>query len=373
MAKPVIAAGITDLELVGLLSKFRVAGAHSGYLSPAEFLSFLDDTTTGHSSGKVDIALLLEQKGMLATILIIILFGLGLNLTPCVLPMIPVNLAIIGAGVDSLSKSRGFMLGSAYGAGMAVFYGVLGGFVIKTGAAFGVLNSSPWFSTVVAVVFAVMALGMFDVITVDASRFQGRSGTAGGNNGRLGVTFMAGGISALLAGACVAPVVISVLIFSVDLYTKGNVLAFSLPFLLGIGMALPWPLAGAGLSFLPKPGAWMTKIKYLFGLIIAIASLYYGKQAYDGFRDITAASSDKIQDAMYDAAHDGWTDDLKTGLRDGLAVGKPVFVDMWASWCKSCMKMEKVTFKDPGVNARLKTYVKVKFRAERPSPAHHYW
>ena len=361
-----ISVDMSDRELSELLSRYNIAGAYSGYLSADELLSFLDDADTGHSSGKVDVASIVAQKGMLAAILIIIVFGLGLNLTPCVLPMIPVNLAIIGAGVASSSKSRGFMLGLAYGAGMAMFYGVLGVFIITTGATFGVLNSSPLFNTIIAVVFAVMALGMFDVIVIDASRFQGRFGAAGRNRG-FGMAFVAGGVAALLAGACVAPVIISVLIFSVDLYAKGNIIAFALPFLLGIGMALPWPLAGAGLSFLPKPGAWMTKIKYLFGVIISIAALYYGKLAYEGFKDVTASSADKIQAAKHDASHVGWTDDIKTGLRAGLAENKPVFIDLWASWCKSCMKMEKTTFRDPRAVERLQGYVRVKFQAERPA------
>ena len=73
------------------------------------------------------------------------------------------------------------------------------------------------------------------------------------------------GVAALLAGACVAPVVLQVVLFSSDLYAKGTVLALGLPFVLGIGMAVPWPLAGAGMTALPKPGAWMVRVKQVFG------------------------------------------------------------------------------------------------------------
>ena len=52
---------------------------------------------------------------------------------------------------------------------------------------------------------------------------------------------------ALLAGACVAPVVIQVVVFASDQYAKGQPIALALPFVLGLGMALPWPIAGAGL------------------------------------------------------------------------------------------------------------------------------
>jgi hypothetical protein len=52
-----------------------------------------------------------------------------------------------------------------------------------------------------------------------------------------------GGIAALLAGACVAPVVIQVVLFSSNLYATGTTMALALPFFLGIGMAVPWPIA----------------------------------------------------------------------------------------------------------------------------------
>ena len=62
---------------------------------------------------------LFEGRGPLAILLLVFLGGLALNLTPCVLPMIPINLAIIGAGSQAGSRGRGFLLGGAYGAAMA--------------------------------------------------------------------------------------------------------------------------------------------------------------------------------------------------------------------------------------------------------------
>ena len=85
-----------------------------------------------------------------------------------------------------------------------------------------------------------------------------------------------GVVAALMAGACVAPVVISVLLLSAHLYGAGMVAGLLLPFLLGLGMALPWPFAGAGLSLLPKPGQWMKWVKYSFGVLILLFAAYYG-------------------------------------------------------------------------------------------------
>src|SRR4029434_4842732 len=87
----------------------------------------------------------------------------------------------------------------------------------------------------------------------------------GAGRGSLALAFGMGAIAALLAGACVAPVVIQVVLFSSDLYAQGTVIALGLPFVLGIGMAIPWPIAGAGLTRLPKPGAWMVRVEQALG------------------------------------------------------------------------------------------------------------
>ena len=94
-----------------------------------------------------------------------------------------------------------------------------------------------------------------------------------------------GGVAALLAGACVAPVVIQVVLFSSNLYAKGTTAALALPFFLGLGMALPWPIAGAGLAALPKPGAWMVRVKQALGVFILATAAYYGYEAYGLVRE----------------------------------------------------------------------------------------
>ena len=67
--------------------------------------------------------------------------------------MIPINLAIIGAGAQAGSRRRGFLLGLVYGAAMAVVYGVLGLVVVLTASSFGTINASPWFNLGIASLF----------------------------------------------------------------------------------------------------------------------------------------------------------------------------------------------------------------------------
>ena len=297
-------------------------------------------------------------------LLLVLVGGLALNLTPCVLPMIPINLAIIGAGAQAGSRKRGFLLGLAYGAAMALVYGVLGLVVVLTASSFGTINASPWFNLGIAVLFVVLGLAMFDVVNIDFSRFSSSVKTAG-SQGSMVLAFSMGAIAALLAGACVAPVVIQVVLFSSNLYAAGTTAALALPFVLGIGMAIPWPIAGAGLAALPKPGAWMNRIKQAFGVIIIGTALYYGYEAYSLFSS-RWVNAEEVASSVQEKLKAGWQPSLVDGLAQARRENKPVLIDMWATWCKNCLVMDKTTLEDPAVTAALAGYVKIKYQAEDP-------
>jgi thioredoxin:protein disulfide reductase len=340
------------------LANFTVQGTTGGYLGTDDFLLFVRNAEAG-----VQEAGLFEGRGPFAILLIVFLGGLALNLTPCVLPMIPINLAIIGAGAQAGSRSRGFLLGGVYGAAMATVYGALGLIVVLTAGTFGTINSSPWFNLAIAVVFVALALAMFDVVTIDFSRFTPVGGSSKG--GSIAVAFTMGAVAALLAGACVAPVVIQVVLFSSDLYAQGTALALALPFLLGVGMAVPWPLAGAGLASLPRPGAWMVRVKQAFGVVIFITAAYYAYQAYTLF-DNRRVDAGAVASSVEEKLKAGWYASLPEGLAAAEREQKPVLIDLWATWCKNCLTMDKTTLADPTVEAALEGYVKIKFQAEQP-------
>lgn len=343
---------------------FSMTGRASGYLSAQDFLAFLDRAESGVGMQEQGLLRSLRGRGMWLSALLILLGGLALNLTPCVLPMIPVNIAIIGAGAGGGTRWRGFALGAAYGAGIALVYGLLGAVVVGTGAKFGTLNASPWFNLGIAVLFAVLALAMFGVFNLDFSRFQAGIRVGQSARGSFLTAFVFGGVAALLSGACVAPVVIAVLVFSAEIHAGGNVLGLLLPFLLGLGMAIPWPFAGAGLSFLPKPGRWMERVKIVFGLVILLLAAWYGRLAVSIWAQ--RQGSDRAATVAMQAGRleEGWLTSIDAALEQAQREVKPIFIDFWASWCKSCLKMEKTTFEDAAVRARLAGYVRVKFQAE---------
>lgn len=343
-----------------LLAGFEVSRRASGFMSSEKMVNFLEGKAAEDSLAAAS-AEKFTGWGRLLIIGGILLGGLALNLTPCVLPMIPINLAIMGAGANRASRKRGFLLGGTYGLAMTLVYGVLGLVVVLTGAKFGSLNASPWFNFGIAIVFIVLGLAMFDKFAIDLSRFSS-SGSGGQPKNNWLLAASMGGVAALLAGACVAPVVISVLLLSTSLHQAGSWAGVLLPFVLGLGMALPWPFAGAGLSFLPKPGSWMTRVKYGFGVLIFVFAAWYGWLGVK-LLDVPTMTAQARPAGM--ASFDENVSNLKAAFAEAQTSNRPVFVDFWASWCKNCEAMEATTYRDTEVRSKLKNYIIVKFQAER--------
>ncbi len=346
---------------------FKVVARETGYVSKDHFADFLQKARTGQASteGVMD---RFRKLGLVTTLFLILLGGIGLNLTPCVLPLIPINLAIIGAGARASSRGRGFALGGMYGAGMALIYGLLGLVVVLTGSKFGTLNSSVWFNLAIALIFAVMAAGMFDFVNIDFSRFQSNAGTPGKiQKSQFILAFSMGVVAALMAGACVAPVVISVLLLSAHLYGTGVLAGLLLPFLLGLGMALPWPFAGAGLSLLPRPGNWMKWVKYSFGVLILLFAAYYGYLAGNLFMARHSVTLFARMQSTSTRPISNPNSSLAKALQEAQAQGRPVFIDFRASWCKNCEAMDAVVFPSQEVQRQLRNFVVIKYDAEQPN------
>ena len=341
-----------------LFNDFTIGGVTGGYQKGDKFITFLDGSIKSGGTTQNKFA----GKSLWLVILLIIVGGIALNLTPCVLPMIPITIAVLGAGTQAESKGRGFLIGSMYGLGMTLAYGTLGLLVVLTGSQFGAINSSPWFNLIIGVIFIILALAMFNVIPVDFSKFRSHKMQGKSSKGKFITVFILGVIAAILAGACIAPVLISVILYSTSLYAKGNPAGLLLPFLLGIGMAIPWPFAGAGLSVLPKPGKWMEWIKYIFGVIILIIAIYYGYTGIKIFKN--KIKVDKQIEIVKDTTSLQWIYDLPEGLKKAKQEEKPVLIDFWATWCKNCIVMDATTFKNEEIMKKLEDYIVIKYIAE---------
>jgi thioredoxin:protein disulfide reductase len=349
----------TETTWQEIIKQFAVVRTGTGYMDENDFTEFLDRAEGLHARPGIFKRFtarpvkFYEHWGLWPTLMLILFGGLALNLTPCVLPMIPVNLAIIGAGAQSESRRRGFALGAVYGLGITVVYGGLGLAVVLGGARFGALNSNPWFNIIIAVIFLLLALAMFNVFHIDLSRLHQHLSRRQVEEEYL-AAFGIGGLSALLAGACVAPVVIAVLLLSGNLYSNGVHAGLALPFVLGLGMA-------------PKPGAWMEWVKRGFGVLILLLAGYYG--LLGGRLLISHMKSSGGGENL--AVCENKSACFRDVLLEAQAAGQPVFIDFWADWCKNCTAMDKTTFKDPAITGRLTRYRVLKFDASNydASPA----
>ncbi|MBQ9727056.1 MAG: thioredoxin family protein, partial [Kiritimatiellae bacterium] len=285
-------------------------------------------------------------------LLSLLLGGFLLNLTPCVLPLVPVNLALLGAGAGRRSRRGGFALGCAFGLGIALCYGALGLFSAATGRAFGFLHAHVAFHVAFAILFCLLALAMLDAIRLDFSSLRNllprrkprsRAENAAGPSGAFALAraFVAGAGSALLAGACVAPALVGALVVSAELLRTGDSFGAAVPFALGLGMALPWPLLGAGLAVLPKPGAWMKRVKQLFAALFLLAAVHFLLQAV------------RIAIPTAPPEGEGWISNPAAAAVAADATGRPVLLALTADWCAACRKMERTTLRDPAVREAM--------------------
>lgn len=315
-----------------------------GYMKPAEFIAFLQDKPAERS---------LEDHSLLVILLLVLMGGLAANLTPCVLPLVPINLVLVG---------RGWKRGLAYGLGIALAYGALGIAAALGGMAFGTIQSSPWFSALVAVVFTVLGLAMSELFFIDFSKYRGKVAGGQGKTRGLGGVFLLGVGAAVLAGACVEPILLATLLLTAKWFAAGKVWAVVLPFILGLGMGLPWPFAAAGLSVLPKPGPWMKWVNRIFALCFFGMAAWYGWLAWRGF----AASRAPEAGAQSNLAT---PETFARVLAEARASGRAVVVDIWATWCKNCLAMERTTFRDPEVLKALEEqgFVLIRLQAEDPA------
>lgn len=314
-----------------------------GYMDAGEFAAFIEGGDAPSHP--------LAGKAWWLTVLMVLFGGLCMNLTPCVLPMIPVNLMIIG---------RSAARGALYGLGIAIAYGTLGAIAAAGGMAFGEIQGNPWFNAAISALFLALALAMAGVFFIDFSKRRNGFASMRESMWPGAFAFFMGAVSAVLAGACVAPVLIAVLLLTADLVAKGSRLALGLPFVLGIGMALPWPFVGAGLRILPKPGAWMEKVNKAFAIAAAGFAAWYGYLAWTGF---SASREPGVGQDGNGAGYVSFASPEEFSLD---CLKRPVLVDCWATWCKNCSAMDRKVLPDPRVADALekRRMTLVKLQAE---------
>ncbi|PIV66913.1 MAG: hypothetical protein COS10_03815, partial [Nitrospirae bacterium CG01_land_8_20_14_3_00_44_22] len=91
--------------------------------------------------------------------------GVLASLTPCVYPMIPIVLGIIGASsIDK--KTTGLTLSASYALGVSIVYAALGIFASMTGSFFGEVATSPWSYLVFGNLCLILGFWMMEWINI---------------------------------------------------------------------------------------------------------------------------------------------------------------------------------------------------------------
>ena len=200
------------------------------------------------------------------SLLLFLGFGLLLTFTPCVLPMVPILSGLL-VGAGTISRPRAMALSGAYVLAMASTYAVAGVAAAASGASLQVAMQSPLVLIGFSAVIVALALSMFGLYDLQVpARLQTwlNSKSGGKRGGSLTGAATMGFLSALIVGPCVAPPLVGALLYIGQ--TGDMVLGGLALFSLGLGMGLPLMLFGAALgSLLPAAGAWMERIKLLFG------------------------------------------------------------------------------------------------------------
>ena len=216
--------------------------------------------------------------------------GMLISFTPCVYPVIPIQLGFISGQTAARDRSqnarlslRGFTLSVLFVIGMAVVYAALGAFASLTGTLFGIWASSPWTYIVVGNVILVLALSMLDVFQLPTPQFLANWNPERKGNGYTSA-LLVGAASGLVVGPCTAPALGAALAY---VGTQGNVVfGTSVLFVFALGMGVLMIALGTfsgALAALPRSGQWMVRVKKGFGVVMIIIAEYLLLQAGQRF------------------------------------------------------------------------------------------
>lgn len=202
--------------------------------------------------------------------------GVATSLTPCIYPMIPITVGLLGgSGAVGRSRARTALLTGSYVLGLAMVYAILGVIAGMTGSLFGSISSNPWAYFTIGNVLLLAALAMLDVLPVRAPTrlVAWASALVGGSPGGA---FLVGATSGLVAAPCGAPAFAAVLTWVAT--TQSAVWGFAYLFVFSLGMCtllVAVGLSAGTLAALPRAGRWMVWIKRAAAVVMLAMAEYY--------------------------------------------------------------------------------------------------
>jgi len=335
----------------------------------------------------------LSRMGLLTALFFLFMSGLGLALTPCVYPVIPVTLSYF-AGQAGSSRGKTVFLALFYVLGIALTYSLLGTLAAVSGSIMGTALQQPLVLIGVGLIFVALSLSMFGLYDIQPPAFLMQLGV--GRKGHFGALLM-GLVVGIVAAPCVGPVTAGLLLLVAEKHDP--LLGFLYFFVLSLGIGTPFfvlALFSSSLKKLPGSGGWLLWVKKLFGFILLFMAVYYllpliGGQWMNGlfmalsisgaiylgvidksagdrfpkfrtFQRLFAICAIVVSFFIWGAplSHKKTTvqplaspltlEFLETAKRSG----KPFVLDFRASWCEPCRAFEEQVLSDSLVQAELK-------------------
>jgi thiol:disulfide interchange protein len=327
--------------------------------------------------------------------------GIVLNLMPCVLPVFSVKaLGLVRHAGGGRSVLR--LHGLAYTAGVLVSFALVAGALLALRAGgeqlgWGFQLQSPVFVTLLAYVLFVLALGLSGVLVAGA-RLTAAGHALAARSGYAG-SFFTGALATVAATPCTAPFMGAAVGYALTQPWTTALVVFQA---LGLGLALPYlllTLAPAWRRLLPVPGPWMLRLEQLLafplygtvawlvwvvsrqagpagvgaalaGLVLIAFAVWLYQVSRDarprrrraatvavvalGVSAVGAATLDTLVEGRAvsrtsRAERAGWEPFSPTRLAELRAAGTPVFVNVTASWCITCLVNERVALRSNGV------------------------
>jgi len=348
------------------------------------------------------------ERGLPYAIIAFFIFGLALNLTPCVYPVIPMTVSFFGAQ-SHRKKGAVLLLASYYVVGIAVIFSVLGLISGLAGKQWGFLFQDPWFVIIISMVMLVMAASMFGAFEITIPSFL-MTPLSKSRQGAIG-SFIMG----LTVGVVIAPCAAGVLIGLVGVVAKLGIVAKGalLFFVMGLGLGLPYlflAMSSGLLNRLPRSGMWMVWIRKVFGILLVGVAIYFllpqGKQVSDqqgfylgvlgifgglflGFLEAGEGYTKafKIIRGCFglvlilsgillvhgairpEPAGIDWVIIHKEGqLTERLQKeNRPAIIDFTADWCSVCKVLEQKTFSADPVIEKSKAFLMIRVNCTSPT------
>ncbi len=209
--------------------------------------------------------------GLLLLLVVAAFGGFLLNLTPCVLPVIPIKIMALSAGGEH--RGRTLLLGLSMMLGIICFWLVIGGLI--AGAAITAINQLfqyPAFTIAVGLFIGLMAIGMCGLFTI---RLPGKLYMVNPKHDTIHGSFLFGVMTAVLSTPCTAPFMGAAAAWATTEPPSTTLLVFTC---IGFGMALPYLVLAAfpGLTNrMPKAGPASELIKQVMGILMLAAAAYF--------------------------------------------------------------------------------------------------